>query len=145
MLLPHGLLVLVLDGSRMQLLRNEGTSAKPQLELLASDHVEHPATHLLGTDRPGRSFGSAGTSRHAYTETDLHERQEAQFALAALNRLVALSEESGVIFVAPPRVLGQLRQEASRSLGGRVVASFDHDLAHRRPQEICAFLVDQEV
>lgn len=146
MLLTHGLLVLVLDGSRMQILRNRGSEARPDFEILNSRHVDHPPTHELGTDRPGRAFGSANNSRHSYSETDLHERGEDAFALASLNDLAAAHDaEAPIVLIAPPRLLGHLRKLLRPSLEQYIAATFDKDLAKEAPTEIARYLIARRI
>lgn len=145
MLLPHGLLVLVIDGSRMQLLCNRGSEAKPKLELVDHDRIKTPPTRLLGADKPGRSFESSSGARHSYSETDLHERREQEFAAAAMDLLAGkAAQDARIILIAPPRMLGYLRKHVPTELQRQVLAMFDRDLAKDHPDEICRFLIDLE-
>lgn len=146
MIIPHGSLVMVIDGSRMQLFRNGGTEATPALELIASEQCRNPATHMLGADKPGRSFSSSAPVRHSYAEDDLHERREQEFAAASLEALSSrATSDAQVVLIAPPRMLGYLRKITPKALQRQVVASFDKDFVQASPDKICRFLRDQRL
>ena len=119
MLLAHGLLVLAMDGSRMQLLRNHGTEAKPEREVIATEHHSH---HGNGS----------------------HDKQEQKFAAEALARLSRADPKAPLVLIAPPRMLGHLRAAASGGLERRIVASFHHDHAQESPAQICHFLINEK-
>jgi len=87
MLVPHGALILVVDGSRMQLLRNRGKDSAPELELLTDREQSDPPTRALATDGPGRAFESVGSARHAYASADYHQQREDRFGKKALAAL----------------------------------------------------------
>lgn len=141
MLVPHGALILVVDGSRMQLLRNRGKDAKPELETIADREQSDPPTRALAADGPGRSFESAGTVRHAYAATDYHQQREDRFGSKALSTLGDHDDKGApVILIAPPHMLGELRKARDAQIEHRTIAEIDKDLTHMRLQEIAAFL-----
>jgi protein required for attachment to host cells len=143
MLMAHGLLVLVVDGSQMKLLRNCGNEARPKLEIVAERHLDNPPTRELGTSPPGRSFESANSARHAYPVEDRHARRERDLGLEALHRLQAeLLPDTPAVLIAPPALLGELRKVIKPDLMSHIVAQFDKDLTHYAPQEIASFLID---
>ena len=145
MLLPHGLMVLVVDGGRMRLLRNDGSDAAPHLRIVEEAHNDVPPTHLLGADEPGHTFQSAGTGRSAYEAPDLHTRRETEFGIAALGRLEARTPaDAPAVLIAPPQMLGRLRKKLDPALEGRIVAQFDKDLAAQPPAAITGFLRNQK-
>jgi protein required for attachment to host cells len=98
--------------------------------------------HELETDRPGRSFDSAGQGRHAM-EPSLDPRKEeaARFA-----REVAEQLESGyhahrfekLCVIAPPTFLGLLRQALDTPISRAVVGELDKDLTHEGTDRIAA-------
>lgn len=146
MLLPHGLLVLLVDGSRMQLLRNRGSEAHPHLEPIEADEIDNPRSHVLADKQPGRSFQSGSPTRHAYPAADLHTRREDEFGRDGLGRLTRhLHAGVTVVLVAPPHMLGVLRKSISAELEPRIVAQFDKDLTDQEPADVQAFLQAQEL
>ena len=141
MLVPHGALILVVDGSRMQLLRNRGKDSAPELELLTDREQSDPPTRMLAADGPGRAFESVGSARHAYASADYHQQREDRFgkkALAALHNHG--DKDAPIILIAPPHMLGELRNARDAEIERRTIAEIDKDLTHMKPQEIGTFL-----
>lgn len=141
MLVPRETLILALDGARMQLLRNCGAGDQPTLEVMVDEVCPSPPSRDLVTDRPGRGFESVGARRHAYSEGDAHQQREQNFARNAVKALQsAATNGAGIILVAPPRTLGELRRLLDTPLKERVLAEIGKDIAHFRPSEISTFL-----
>jgi protein required for attachment to host cells len=111
MLLPHGATVLSVDGGRMRLYRNRGQTVEIKLESLHSADLDNPRTHVLDAHPPGRSFESGSPSRSAHETTDRHQQREDRFCRDALDKaLAAVGDGGALVLVAPPRVLGDLRE-----------------------------------
>lgn len=146
MLVPHGTMVMVLDGAKMALFRNRGTDFTPDLE--AVDHSAHHAakTAELGTDKPGRSFSSTGHGRSAYQSTDFHQAEEDAFAKAATDTLNALVAQSklGLVVVATPHVLGVMRKQYTANVRAHLLGEIDKDYASRSATDIAVLLRDHE-
>ena len=142
MLVPHGALVLVVDGSRMQLLRNRGKDNAPELEIIGEQIQADPPTRALASDGPGRSFESAGSTRHAYATTDYHQQREDRFGEMALAFLQSNgSHDAPIVLIAPPHMLGELRKARNTQIERRTIAEIDKDLTHLQAQELAAFLL----
>ena len=62
--------VLVADGARALVLRNDGDAEYPNLKLVRTYGQENPATRKQGTDRPGRTHESVGSGRSAMEPPD---------------------------------------------------------------------------
>ncbi len=146
MLVPHGRMVMVLDGAKMALFRNRGTDFAPVLE-----HIDHSAHHAaktteLGADKPGRSLSSEGDGQSAYQSTDFHQAEEDGFAKASADTLNVLAEESklGFIVVAAPHVLGVMRKKYSSDLRAHLVGEIDKDYASRSASDIAGLLREHE-
>jgi len=143
MLIPHATLVLVIDGSRMQLLRNRGTDASPDLEVVEEDRLDNPATHVLGTEAPGRAHESSGGAHHSYAAPDLHQRREDRFAQGAVESLCRKAAGGvPVVVIAPPIMLGTLRAAYGDRLRDQILLEVDKDLTRRKAGEITMFLHD---
>lgn len=138
MKIAHGTLVMAADGKKALLLRNEGDAKFTVLQTLVHEEIANPQTHELGTDRPGRSFASAGTRRSGYGETDRHQQAEDRFARHVAEMLAHASQEDevGLVIVAPPHFLGALRAELSDSVRRRVRAEIAKDLVHHETDDI---------
>jgi len=139
MLIPHGTLVLVVDGGGLRLLRNCGTDTAPKLSLIEQQALHNPPSRAFDGGAPGRVFESAGSVRHAYPAADLHQRREDEFAETAYARLRTLGDATAII-IAPPRMLGKLRDLYSREFRHGLVGDIDKDLTHHNAADIANFL-----
>jgi protein required for attachment to host cells len=131
MLIKSGTLVIVADGSKMMLFKNDGNSKNPVLATLAHAEIENPAASSQGTDTPGRSFSSLGRRRSSYSETDWHRQAQESFAALAeaeLEKAAAL-EQGGIVVIAPPRTLGELRMHYGKRVKQQLLAEIPKDLA----------------
>jgi protein required for attachment to host cells len=137
--IPHDARVLVGDGRKALILRNQGDDLYPNLQVEHTlENADNPATHLQGSDRPGRVLAS-GTRRSAVEETDRHEMSEERFAktiIEALEQLRARNELASLVIVAPPRMLAQLRAGLPDAIKSLVSAEIDRDLTKTPVHEI---------
>ncbi|XSG81989.1 MAG: host attachment protein [Methyloligella sp. ZOD6] len=125
--------VVVCDGSKALMLRNEGDRELINLKVVETFEEEHPATHEMGTDRPGRVQESAVTGRSAVEQTDWHERAEIEFLARVaekLDGLVDSHEIKHLVLVAPPRALGRIREQLTKKVNGVIDAEIDKDLVN---------------
>lgn len=86
----------------------------------------------LRSDRPGRSFASADT-RRAMMEPhhDPHEYAKLQFAhdvAAKVNMAHRGNRFKRLVVIAPPRILGALREDFSNGVKATVIGELDKDL-----------------
>ena len=140
--------VLIADGARARLFVVEERTAvlKPALG------QEFIGTNLpsreIASDRPGRSFDSAGSGRHAMEPpTDPHRHAERVFAqevAAVLEDARRRNEFQRLVVVAPPKALGDLRGVFSDALRNRVIAELHKDLTkvaiHDLPSHLAEIL-----
>ena len=123
MKIAHDALVMVLDGEKMLLLRNEGDSEHPNLKMEDVTKQENPADRDLGESPPGRMAGSGG-ARSSVEETDYHQQAEDRFALEAvemLNRRALSNDFEQLLIVAAPITLGVMRKKYHKTLEDRIV------------------------
>jgi protein required for attachment to host cells len=138
--LPHKAWVLVGDGRKALVLRNEGDETFPNLQATTvfMDQA-NPATSQLGSDRPGRSVEHFSSRRSSMEQTDWHEIAEHRFAQGVASTLCAsdnAGEISALVVVAPPRTLAELRNAFSDSLRGKIIAEVNKDLTKHPVHEI---------
>ena len=129
--IPHDAYVFVGDGRKALFLRNEGDEKFVTLKTERVFGDDNPPTHEQGTDRPGRSYSSAGHGRSSVTQTDWHDLEEHKFAhdvAAALERMVRDRKIKALIIVAPPRALADLRQAFHGDVKSKIVAEIAKDL-----------------
>ncbi|HSG33858.1 MAG TPA: host attachment family protein [Sphingomonadaceae bacterium] len=146
MKISNGTLVLVADGSKLLLFRNEGDEKFPVLETLAHEVADNPPTSEQGADRPGRSFSSSSDRRSAYGDTDWHQQSEDDFARHAAGILEKAAQQEGgvpVIVAAAPRTLGELRKHYGRETQSRLQGEIAKDLANQETDGIIKVIVAQ--
>jgi protein required for attachment to host cells len=139
--IPNRACVLVADGRKSLLLRNEGDAEFPNLKTVSAREDDNPADRDQKSDAPGHSFASAaaGARRSAYSEADFHQRAEDAFAAgtADLLREQALAGAfDSLIVVAPPRTLGELRRHYHDEVRRRISAEIPKDLVKHPVHEI---------
>lgn len=138
--IPHDAFVFVGDGRKALFLRNDGDEKFPNLKTERVFAEENPPTHEQGTDRPGRTFASAGTHRSGSVgQTDWHHLEEHRFTArvaAALETLVRSRKVPALVIAAPPRTLADLRRDLHPDVKQRVVAEIDKDLTKHPVAEI---------
>jgi protein required for attachment to host cells len=132
--------VVVADSSRARLFQAAGATAS----LEERTDLVMPASRLqeqeLVSDRPGRSFDSAGAGRHAMEpRTPAKEVESERFAA----RIAALLESerhrntyTRLVVAAPPAFLGQLRGAMSEQVRALVSAELDKNLVQLAADEI---------
>jgi protein required for attachment to host cells len=132
--------IIIADGARAHIVCNDGIGkgVTPVLDRdLKSAWVP---TRALGTDRPGRTFESADSSRHAMEpRVDWHRFEKHQFVekMAKLvNKAASRRTYDRLVLVAPPEILGVLRAALSEPAKKRVVAELAKDLTSVPVREI---------
>jgi protein required for attachment to host cells len=141
--IPSNALVLVSDGRRARLLRNQGTIANPKLTVERALEQDNPPTREQGTDKPGRMHGSDGVSRSSVEQTDWHQLQEQRFASELADLLYKLGHAGNyaeLIVVAPPKMLGDLRSSFHPKVRSAVIAEVAKDLTQYSVPEISDLL-----
>jgi protein required for attachment to host cells len=137
--IPANALVLISDGRRARLLRNQGTPRQPQLIVEQSLEQHNPPTREQGTDRPGRKHGTDGHAKSAIEQTDWHQQEEQRFAAELAEMLYKLGHAGNyeeLVVVAPPKMLGDLRAKFHPEVAGAVVAEIPRDLTTYSVPEI---------
>jgi protein required for attachment to host cells len=110
--------------------------------------ISDPAAHLhardFSSERPGRTYESMGSTRHAIArENDPHRREAVQFARRIAQRLDDAREHEefeDLIVVAAPAFLGLMREEMSKPTRARVVHEVHKDLVHGTVADLCRHL-----
>ncbi len=121
--------LLVADGSRAAVFRNEGPPHAPKLVVEKVYAIDNPPSHLQGSDKPGRINDFFG-NKSAMESTDWHQVAEDRF----IERIAADLEQDrkagrfrNLMIAAPPEALGVLRVAITRAVHDTVVAEFNKD------------------
>jgi len=130
--------VLVTDGTRALVLRNEGDAAHPDLRTVRAYAHDNPPTRDQGSDKPGRTNDSMG--RRSSMETpDWHQIAEDRFidAMAQMmDRDLKAGDYETLIVVAPPIALGEYRKAVSHGVAKVTLLELDKDLTKHPNAEI---------
>ena len=131
MQLPHNTAVLVADGRKLLLLRNEGDAAYPNLVVEFGEERPSPADRDQKSDAPGRAMSQIGGRQSTVDEVDFHQQEEDRFAAEAaalLRREAEAGSFESLIVVAPPRTLGELRKHYHVTVTQKLAGEIDKDL-----------------
>ncbi|BCX17967.1 MAG: host attachment protein [Geminicoccaceae bacterium] len=139
--------VVVADGARARIF--QGDPKVGGLELVMPELVgraREKGTELLA-DRPGRSVDSSHVgNRHAMEpSTDPKEVEKERFARELASTLEAAANEgrfARLMLVAPPKMLGELREVLAEKVKEKIVKEVDKDLTWVSVHELPAHLVD---
>jgi protein required for attachment to host cells len=139
LLIRHGEWVVVCDGAKALILENTGDIKFPNLKTREVYEQKDLPTHLLGSDKPGRTHSSVGNGSSSVTQTDWHNQAEQVFLNHLAQRLdteVAAGKLKSLILVAPPRALGMIRHAYSHALRAAIRAEIDKDLVKHPVHDI---------
>ncbi|SDP13099.1 Protein required for attachment to host cells [Phyllobacterium sp. YR620] len=135
--------VLVADGEKALFLRNKNDMNNVQLGIIHQLSQANPATREQGTDKPGRFSSGPGLGRAAVDDTDWHEMAKKRFAKEIADTLYAHAhkgEFEKLVIVAPPLMLGEMRQEFHKEVSDRVVAEIPKTLTNHSTTDIQAIV-----
>ncbi len=137
--LQHGTWVLVADGEKALFLENITDEDDPYLKVRREESQENPPTREQGTQKPGRFNDGPQVQRSAVQDTDWHRLAKERFAdelAEMLHDMVQDDRFTKLVIVAPPRILGELRDKMPMEVSQRVVAEIDKTLTNHPLEEI---------
>lgn len=138
--------ILVADGARARIVVNEGPG-KGVTQLDGADfRAEHPPSGEIMADRPGRSFESSGSGRHAMQPTsDPHRMAKQAFVKEIAGFLQHQAQKKNfdrLIILAPPQALGDLRSALPDAVRALVTAEQPKDLTPVPNEDLAKHLTD---
>lgn len=134
--------IVVTDGGHARIAVSEGTGPKLRIAptYVKEMDADVPAGRDIVTDKPGRTFDSAGTGRHAMAPpSDPREQAKQEFIRSVaqcLEDAAGQGKFQRLILVAPPRALGELRSCLSSGLQSKVAHEVAKDLNRLSPAEL---------
>ncbi len=131
--------VLVADGEKALFLRNKNDMSNVQLGIIHQLNQTNPATREQGTDKPGRSSSGPGLGRAAVEDTDWHELSKKRFAKEIADTLYSHAhkgEFERLVIVAPPFMLGEMRQEFHKEVSDKIVSEIPKTLTNHSTNDI---------
>ncbi|MCB2013287.1 MAG: host attachment protein [Sphingobium sp.] len=139
MRIDHDALVLVADGRKMLMLRNEGDAEYPNLQVEKVDEIDNPPTREQATHAAGQASSPMGQRQHSVEQTDFHQIEEDRFAVDTaimLQKRALANEFEKIIIVAPPQTLGEMRKHYHGTVQERLVGEIAKDLVSHPVSEI---------
>jgi len=136
---------IVANGANALIVRNVGKDADWKMDI-ESYQVDQQNIGQRMSDTAGRSFASVGGSRSGMElHTDPVRNQERLFAEALASRLSGhydRGEVGGLMLVASPRTLGDLRAVIPDKLVKILIRELDKDLTNLSGQDLMKRLVE---
>lgn len=137
--IPHDALVVVTDSEKALFLRNRTDAEDPNLDVTDKDEEPNPPDREQTANRRGRQSESTGPRTYAYDETDFHAQQKERFASELAEKLYQMAHAGAyekLILVAPPQVLGVVRDEMHQEVAAKLIATIDKTLTNHPLPEI---------
>jgi protein required for attachment to host cells len=125
--------IIVSDGGRALVLRNDGDAQNLLLTVLRTYEEDTPPTREIGADKPGRTHASVGPGRASIEPTDFHQQEEDRLmAKVAADLAEDLRQRnfSTLIVAAAPTALGALRKAMSPELRKAISAEIPKDFTN---------------
>lgn len=127
MLLPHGLVIALVDGERFKLYRNAGKEADPELVEMEAPKLD-PTNHGSGN----RHYSSAGNPQASLLEEDAFAAAVTEW----LNAQVLAHKIEQLVIIAAPRTLGEMRKHYHKQLQAVLACDVAKDLVGRPGPEV---------
>ena len=134
--------ILIADGARARVVQNNGPGKGIEVLDGLTFEGDHASSSEIMADKPGRTFDSVGSSRHAMEPTsDPHAALKVQFINQVIGILESRFEQyDRLILVAPPETLGLLRKSLSPAVVDKVTGELGKDLTQLSNTQLPAHL-----
>ena len=134
--------VLVADGTRARIFVKGFKSLSNALgQDFVADNLRDSEIYM---DKPGRSFESDSSTRHAYQpRTDWHEYQKQIFAKEICSILEKANETEDfdeLIIISPPKMLGDIRSYLGKQILTKITAEIHKDISKLSEHELLNYL-----
>lgn len=122
------MVVVVADGSYMPLPKNHGDQARPDLRVIGHRQMENPPNRELLWGALELGFASGYPGRNTFSKSDPRKANEARLLAGAAEALPNVADAAnGLIVVAPPDALGELRGRYDSGTRKTLVAKVHRD------------------
>lgn len=137
--LPHDGWLVVADGEKALFLRNEGDEKYPNLEVFREEEQDNPPNREQAANRRGRFNDGPNVHRSAVDDTDWHRLGKERFARDISEKLYQYAHKgkfSKLVLVAPPMILGEMRDELHQEVTDKLIGEVDKTLTNHPVYEI---------
>jgi protein required for attachment to host cells len=144
---PH-IWILVADGKTARFYSSKKPHEKLEPAVPFEMRMPNPPTREQGAGKPGRVHESVGAARHSVQpHTDLHREAKRRFAGEIAELLRGKTQENAfdkLVLVAPPQMMGDLRDEIDNATKARIIGEVVKDLTHLSPTELGATIARED-
>jgi len=142
---PSILWIAIVDGEHARFVQPDGNNVLRSVHVVDSASA-HLRSHELGADRPGRSFESAASARHAIGERhDPHDMEKQKFARHIAGELNAAAERGdfdALLLVAPSHAMQALRDGLDAAVQAKLIGALEKDLVKISDHELLPHVRD---
>ena len=136
---PLTLRIVIADGEHARFVQPDADNALRTVGSFDSASA-HLRSRDIGSDRPGRTFESGASARHAVgPRHDPHAMEKEKFVRLVGEQINAASgrdEFDELLLVAPPRALGELREALDPATATKLVGALEKDLVKTPDHEL---------
>ncbi|MCX8224784.1 MAG: host attachment family protein [Sulfitobacter sp.] len=137
--IENGTWVLIADGEKALFMVNETDGENPFLQVFREEEQENPPNREQAANRRGRFNDGPSVHRSAVDDTDWHQLSKDRFA-RELSDILYKQAHKGlfdkIVIVAPPKTLGELRDEMHQEVAAKVVGEIPKTLTNHPVDEI---------
>ncbi|MDF1727119.1 MAG: host attachment family protein [Sulfitobacter sp.] len=137
--LKNGTWVLIADGEKALFLENLTDGENPHFEVFREEEQENPPNREQAANRRGRFNDGPSVHRSAVADTDWHQLAKDRFAEELAEILYKQAHKGRfdeIVLVAPPKTLGELRDEIHQEVASKVVGEIPKTLTNHPVEEI---------
>jgi protein required for attachment to host cells len=137
--LENGTWVLIADGEKALFMVNETDAEDPFLQVFREEEQDNPPNRDQAANRRGRFNDGPSVHRSAVDDTDWHQLSKDRFAhelSEILYKQVHKGKFERIVIVAPPKTLGELRDEMHQEVAAKVVGEIRKTLTNHPMDEI---------
>ena len=124
-IIPHNTLIVVADGGGAMLLRNVGRGGQVELR----EERRLTPDNLLDD-------GPSGSRPEEQTQSQTDEATFAKQLTQTLNKMKLVGEFDGLVLIADPQTLGQMRPIMHKTVEAALISSLAKDLTHHSFEDI---------
>ncbi|NDW03480.1 host attachment family protein [Jiella pacifica] len=131
--------ILVADGEKALFLENMGDGELPNFEIRRIEEQDNPPSREQGANVPGRMSDGGTAHRSAVEDTDWHELGKERFAAEIAEMLYKMAHRGRfekLVVVAPPKILGEMRQHLHKEVQSKIVGELAKDLTNHPVDQI---------
>ncbi|MCB1380138.1 MAG: host attachment protein [Alphaproteobacteria bacterium] len=135
--------ILVTDGARAIVLRNEGDALAPDLKAVRAYTQDNPPSREQGSDKPGRTNSATGQIS-SMEIPDWHRLAEDKFVTAVaadMDRDLKAGDFETLIVAAPPVALGEYRKVVTAGVAKATLMEIDKDFTKHNSADIAKLVV----